>query len=101
MKLKTKPSLIIICATFIIIVSFLISLTKGKTINNTENTNDCVKAGCSDQLCIEKTKDNPITTCEWEEKYKCYKLAICEKQKNGKCGFTQNSEFQQCLKNNF
>jgi len=57
----------------------------------------CIKSGCGGQLCIDKKEDNGISTCEYKESYQCYKKSVCEKQKNGYCGWTSNPEFETCL----
>ncbi len=56
----------------------------------------CVRAGCSDQLCVEDGMDI-ASTCEWRPVYECYQQATCERQQNGQCGFTPTHELVQCL----
>lgn len=58
--------------------------------------NGCKIGGCSSQICGEKNEDL-VTTCEWRPEYECYKIAICERQSNGKCGWTITEELQKCL----
>lgn len=54
----------------------------------------CRKTGCSNQVC----SDEPvITTCEWRPEYACYQKARCERQRDGKCGFTRTPELTECL----
>ncbi len=55
----------------------------------------CFKSGCSNHVC---TDENVITTCEWRPEYACYQKAKCERQANGKCGFTRTPELIECLK---
>lgn len=55
----------------------------------------CFKTGCSNQVCAD---ENVITTCEWRPEYACYQKARCERQSNGKCGFTRTPELIACLK---
>jgi hypothetical protein len=57
----------------------------------------CKKAGCSNILCIDSNAKDTITTCEWKDEYSCYQSAKCERQADGKCGFTKDQEFQDCL----
>ena len=53
---------------------------------STDNQNKpYFKTGCSRQVCSD---EEVITTCEWRTEYECYKTAKCERQSNGKCGFT-------------
>jgi hypothetical protein len=39
------------------------------------------------------------STCEWLPEYACYKTATCEKQADGKCGWTQTPTLTACLAN--
>jgi hypothetical protein len=57
----------------------------------------CMKTGCSSQVCSDQ---EVITTCEFRPEYECYKRAICERQRNGECGFTQTPELTACLRRN-
>lgn len=54
----------------------------------------CMITGCSAQICSD---EGVITTCEYLPQYACYKNAVCERQSNGKCGWTQTNELTQCL----
>lgn len=54
----------------------------------------CVVTGCSNQICAEEPM---TTTCEYKEAYVCYQKAKCEKQQNGKCGWTKTPEIEACL----
>lgn len=79
--------------------SQLTSPSPNVQVSPTVAKNDCVKAGCSGQLCLESAMAKDIvTTCEWKEEYGCYKDAVCERQSNGECGFTKTPELQSCLK---
>jgi hypothetical protein len=54
----------------------------------------CVKGGCSGQVCA----DEPlVSTCEWRPEYACYKTATCERQADGKCGWTKTAALTSCL----
>lgn len=67
--------------------------TSGET---TPTTAECVKGGCSGTVCTEP--DNQVmTTCEYRAEYACYENATCERQPDGKCGWTQTSELTACL----
>ena len=59
--------------------------------------NGCRVGGCSNQLCLESGKDGGVSTCEYAASYACYKNASCERQIDGKCGWTQTDELQKCL----
>lgn len=56
----------------------------------------CEVGGCSGQLCLPEGSDL-ASTCEWREEYACYADATCEKQANGKCGWTETDELTACL----
>jgi hypothetical protein len=60
-------------------------------------TKPCFKTGCSSQVCSD---EEVITTCEWRAEYECYRTARCERQSNGKCGFTDTPELRRCLRRN-
>jgi hypothetical protein len=54
----------------------------------------CFKTGCSSQVCADRSV---VTTCEFRPEYACYQKAMCERQRNGECGFTQTAELTACL----
>ncbi len=54
----------------------------------------CVVSGCSSQVCSD---DVVITTCEWRQDFICYRNAKCERQSDGRCGWTQTPELTSCL----
>lgn len=58
---------------------------------------DCKIAGCSGQLCIDKNAEDAITTCEYRTEYACYKSARCEKQTDGRCGWTETEQLIECI----
>jgi len=64
---------------------------------NPPSNGPCYVGGCSGQLCTDH--EGAISTCEWTEAYACYRDATCERQSNGRCGWTQTDELQECLDN--
>ena len=61
--------------------------------------NGCQVGGCSAQLCGE-AGDDLVSTCEYRPEYGCYRAhSSCERQPNGKCGWTPNTALSQCLAN--
>lgn len=54
----------------------------------------CKPTGCSRQVCSD---EEVVTTCEFLPEYSCYPLALCEKQADGECGWTETEEFKSCL----
>lgn len=59
----------------------------------------CIIDGCSGQICRDESSEGMTTTCEYKAEYGCFKYSKCEQQKDGKCGWTQNTEFTRCVKN--
>lgn len=55
----------------------------------------CFVGGCSGQVCSDQA--GVITTCEWRPEYACYRTATCERQPDGKCGWTPTPELEACL----
>lgn len=60
---------------------------------------ECQPGGCSGQLCVSVYDEPMATTCEYRAEYACYQKSKCEKQADGKCGWTETPELQACLKN--
>lgn len=54
----------------------------------------CLITGCSGQICSD---EDVITTCEYKAEYACYKTAKCERQEDGKCGWTPSEDLVTCL----
>lgn len=57
--------------------------------------NKCYIGGCSAQLCT--NQPDVVSTCEYTEKYACYKTATCENQPSGECGWTPTPQLTACL----
>ncbi len=56
----------------------------------------CFVGGCAGEIC----SDEPVGQryCFWyDPKWDCYKTARCEKQADGKCGWTITQELKECL----
>lgn len=53
----------------------------------------CRVTGCSGQICAD---DDRITTCEYRAEYACYPAARCERQTDGRCGWTETAELTRC-----
>lgn len=54
----------------------------------------CIVTGCSRQICSD---EEVVTTCEYRAEYGCYRNAVCERQINGECGWSQTEELRLCL----
>ncbi len=54
----------------------------------------CRPSGCSGQICADTDQ---ASTCEWNERYACYRSATCERQSDGHCGWTPTAELTACL----
>ena len=76
---------------------FYIRAKSGGTSSDNNQNKPCFKTGCSGQVCAD---EEVVTTCEWRTEYECYKTAKCERQANGKCGFTDTPELRRCLRRN-
>ena len=61
---------------------------------NQKQSGVCLKTGCSGQVCADK---EVVTTCEFLPEYACYKDAICERQADGNCAWTETEELIKCL----
>lgn len=57
---------------------------------------DCMKSGCSGQICQSKYSEPVITTCDFLPEYACYQQAKCGCN-NGKCGFVEDIVLKQCF----
>ncbi len=57
---------------------------------------DCVKAGCSSEICVPSSQAGTITPCIYRSDYDCLPLSSCGCA-NGKCGWAQNPEYLNCL----
>ena len=58
--------------------------------------NGCAVGGCSGQLCGEAGSEL-MSTCEYRAEYACYKQASCERQANGKCGWSETAALKSCI----
>ena len=71
--------------------ALIISVSYSKTISG----GPCYIGGCSSQICSDQ-KDM-MSTCEYSEKYACYKTTKCERQESGQCGWTPTPTLSSCL----
>jgi hypothetical protein len=60
----------------------------------------CKVTGCSNQLCVDASSPDIMTTCEWKSEYTCYANARCERQASGICAWTETTALQMCLEAN-
>ncbi len=73
---------------------------RGPTLAPSEKNTDCVTGGCSGQLCTERVRgsDNGMaSTCEFLPEYACVKYSQCERQADGRCGWTPSEKYKNCL----
>lgn len=63
-------------------------------------TKPCYVGGCSSEVCSDT--EGVASNCIYRESFACYKTAKCERQADGKCGWTQTTELKTCIaeKNN-
>ena len=57
----------------------------------------CVVGGCNGELCQDVDEEPLASICIFRPEYVCYKSASCERQVDGKCGWTQTGELEACL----
>jgi hypothetical protein len=85
-----------------VMLSTLDFLNGSQNTSSTANTKgSCMRAGCSGELCIDSLIQDEQgglnTACVFKQSYACLQEAICERQADGTCGFTQTPESQQCF----
>ncbi len=74
---------------------FIFTVTKQETSTVTDTNNACYRGGCSSQICSDQP--NMMSTCEFKEEYACYRNALCERQLDNRCGWTQTPDLRTCL----
>lgn len=62
--------------------------------NSSSGTGTCKPTGCSGEICSDQ---DMASTCIYREEYACYTPAKCERQGDGKCGWTQTNELKVCV----
>jgi len=68
-------------------------------IESTENATkkECGASGCWGQFCGENLNPISDTLCVANDIFRCYAKGICERQSDGKCGWTNKKEIDVCL----
>lgn len=78
--------------------SAFIAFQTGKVkVDSGNQANECVVGGCNNEICSEKSEEPQASICIYNPKFECYKSAVCEKQADGKCGWTTTDELSGCL----
>ena len=99
--IKKEVLWILVTVLFVVVAGWLIWGSKSRNgVVKKVIGSQCIKAGCSGQMCVGEGEEVVATTCEWKDVYGCYKLAKCELQDSGLCGFTANQDFNACLVEN-
>ena len=59
----------------------------------------CQVAGCSGELCLDKAEaeESGFSVCIFRPEARCYRLAECEVQKDGECGWTITQAARDCF----
>lgn len=65
------------------------------TFTGVNQKGQCYIGGCSGQICGEV--EGIVSDCVYKKEYSCYKDAKCERQQDGKCGWTETNELKVCL----
>lgn len=74
-----------------------VSVNASTTVAECDRDADCLKAGCSNQLCLPRDKAvQAYSTCEWRDEYACYAQASCLCQ-NHACRWEGDQQFSECL----
>jgi len=102
---------IIFLGTIILIIIFVFVFVANLKLKKEENfiqsklfkkifpkNNDCVRGGCNGEICQEKGKEPIYSICLYDPRYKCYQFAKCQRQPDGRCGFTFTDKFKNCQK---
>ncbi|MDP9249022.1 MAG: hypothetical protein M3M85_00720 [bacterium] len=55
----------------------------------------CYVGGCSQTICSDEP--GAVSNCEYRPEYACFTTATCERQGDGKCGWTETEEFLACV----
>jgi len=71
-----------------------VACTKKLCVPDEPAPTECIRTGCSGQICAET---DVVSTCEYQPQYECYQNAPCERQNDGQCGFSPTDELMQCL----
>ncbi|OGM12799.1 hypothetical protein A3A76_00900 [Candidatus Woesebacteria bacterium RIFCSPLOWO2_01_FULL_39_23] len=59
-----------------------------------EKSGGCFIGGCNGEICADEKMASP---CIYKPEFACYKKAVCERQDNGSCGWTQTEESITCF----
>ena len=58
-------------------------------------TGDCRATGCFGELCDERDVEGG--DCQWQDAYACYYSTTCERQSDGRCGWTPTEWLDACI----
>lgn len=70
-----------------------IDVTSIKELNEVSKSG-CMVSGCNGEICAEQEF---VSICEARPEHACYKTARCERQANGRCGWTMTEGLNSCL----
>ena len=93
MEKRSQTIFIIVVALVIGGLIWLLGITY--TLSPEKPLGACYVGGCSAQICSDQP--DAVSTCEYRPEYACYKTATCERQRTGKCGWTETVELKACL----
>jgi len=77
--------------------TFVEDIGKAKGAVSDRALDGCYIGGCSQQICSDEP--DVVSTCEYRPEYACYGSATCERQADGKCGWTETASLKACLNN--
>ena len=96
---KNRLKYVFLVLLLMVVVLFVYrTVVSNKSINKSGIVGTgCKLGGCNGELCLNKEGEELSSICLYQDKYRCYKEATCEKQDNGECGWTQTSKLKTCL----
>ncbi|MES2223911.1 MAG: hypothetical protein V4469_03185 [Patescibacteria group bacterium] len=67
-----------------------------ETTDSTSGTKgSCYTGGCSNEVCSDHK--GVVSNCIYKEEFGCYRAASCERQSDGKCGWTETPVLRECI----
>jgi hypothetical protein len=57
----------------------------------------CIVSGCNNEFCQDADEEPLSSICIYQPEFGCYQSAICKRQANGKCDWTQTEALISCL----
>jgi len=65
--------------------------------SNAKVQDGCKLGGCNREICLNESDEVATTICLYKPVYECYRDALCEKQGDGRCDWTQTQTLSACI----